>query len=79
MKKQARVVLMLAAALLAGGPRMLAQSVPEQKAQGDKINGHVKGPRLKSMKNSDRWAAAIRNADRRAASIRKNHGKGPLS
>ena len=78
MNKQAYAVLVLSAVLLASGPSMLlAQSASgEKSAQAKPINGHVKGPRLKSMKNPDRWAAAIRNADRRAAAIRKNHGTG---
>ena len=78
MKKQAYGVLALTAVLLASGSStLLAQSASgEKSAQTKPINGHVKGPRLKSMKNQDRWAAAIRNADRRAAAIRKNHENG---
>jgi hypothetical protein len=74
MNSRTYLSLVLTAVLLGSSQRMLAQSPPDQ--GNGQANGHVKGPRLKKMKNSERWAAAIRNADRRAAEIRKNHGKG---
>ena len=78
MNSRTYIALVLAAVLLGTGQRMLAQSTNGSgNGNGnEQINGHIKGPRLKKMKNSERWAAAIRNADRRAAKIRKNHGNG---
>jgi hypothetical protein len=73
-KIRAPILTLLAAAVLLGPAQgMLAQTPNGQGSRQG--NGTGIPGKMRSTKNSERLAAAIRNADRRAAQVRNSHGK----